>query len=759
MQAKGTAKELSILTVFEMLGKRKISIFLTTLLVTAAFVIYAASQADRFQAEALLAAEPAVPNYVNGEAPAVPVNIQEKLWLIREHLLNPPVLESAIQEFHLYQYQPPQTFSEDVKERLLLLVRATVRALPGHQERNAQERRRLRIEDLKSKIIIQVEAADAFAIGFEGEGREQAMDVANRLADLLVQRTSAATEQSATWAADFLKNEVEQVKQKLDRQNEQIRQYQQRAAAELPTRMGMDLKLMEALQEQLHLKTERITNEQARRAAVLQEMKDLEEKGALESAVKSSEEKRLEELRTRLKQLQATYTEQYPEIRSVKAEIQDLEKVVAASKSTDGKIIGEPSAAQLRHVALKAELEEIGQRLQSYGQQEKELSSEIAGYARKVDSAPQSERTLAELTRDYELTRTEYQSLLEKQNQAQLEERLSQVKQSSVFRIVRRALLPLEPSAPHRARIILLGLFAGLALGMGLAIFVEARDTSYDNADEFRNSTNLPVLTVVPSMPLSSQAHPVSGNGSNMLSLGIRALEKSCVVTLSDPRSIAAEQYGILAMEVRERLGRDSSKVLVVTSAAGGEGKTITSLNLSIALSRTMEHRVLLLESDLRRPRLQEYLGFRPQRGFSDLLKKPDDPIEPYLLRLNGLSVIPGGAVLEDPLKFLASHQTQAIFARLRQQFEFIVVDTPPILPIADSHILSSLSDGVVLVVRARHTRRELLQHALQSFHVSNILGVVLNGVDLQRSRYYHAYDYYATQYLAAEKGNNGART
>ncbi|MBI3894987.1 MAG: polysaccharide biosynthesis tyrosine autokinase [Acidobacteria bacterium] len=756
MQVQGRAKELSIVAVFEMLGKRKFAVAITMLLVTAAFMIYAFGQADRFRAEALLAAEPAVPEYVKRETSPAPVNIQEKLWLIRERLLNPPVLESVIREFDLYRYQPPQTFLEDIQARLALLLRTAVRALPGHQEPTAQARRQRQIEDLKSKILIQVEAADAFAIGFEGQNRQQAMDVANRLADILVQKTSDASEQSAAWAAGFLQEEVEQVKRKLDQQNEQIQQYQSQGG-DVSTRLGMDVKLLESFQEQLQLKTERIANEQARRSAVSQEMKELEEKGALESAVKSPEERRLEELRTRLKQLQATYTEQYPEMRAVKAEIQDLERVVAGSK-TKGKIIGEPSTAQLRYVALKAELEEIDQRLQSYRQQEKQLSSQITVSMRKVDSAPQRERTLAVLVRDYELTREEYQALLEKQQQAQLEERLSKVNQSSDFRIVRRALFPLEPSAPQRARIILLGLFIGLGLGLGLAIFSESRDTSYDSADDFQNSTNLPVLTVIPSIVSSTPVSTVPVSRSHMLPLGIRTVEQNYVVALSDPRSIAAEQYGILAMEVRERLGRDSSKVVAVTSSAGGEGKTITSLNLSIALSRTMEGRVLLLECDLRRPRLQEYVGFRPQKGFSDLLKKPEDSIEPYLLRINGLSVIPGGPVLEDPLHLLASYQTQAIFARLRQKFDFIVVDTPPLLPIADTRILAGLSDGVVLVVRARHTRRELLQHALQNFRVSNLLGVVLNGVDIQRSRYSYAYEYYAHHYLAEEKGNKRAR-
>ncbi|MBI4459407.1 MAG: AAA family ATPase [Acidobacteria bacterium] len=754
MQQKGTAKELSILTVFEVLSKRRLSIFITTLVVTLVFAVYAMIQADRFRADALLAAEPAVPNYVKEETlPPAPVNIQERLWLIREHLLNPAVLGDVIREFRLYQYQPPQTFLQDLQERVLVMIRAAARALPGHREMTAQERRRLQIEDLKSKIIIQVEAADAFAIGFGGASREQAMDVANRLADILVRKTSAATEQKATWAAGFLKTEVEQIKGKLDQQNQQIQRYQSKVADVLPTRMGIDLKLLETLQQERHAKTEKIASEQARRAAVLQEIKELEEKGALESVTKSPEERRLEELRVRLKQLQATYTPQHPEIRSTQAEIRDLEKTVAAAVDK-GKIRGEASTAQLRHLALRAELEEIDQRVQSYGKQEKDLAANIGSYERRVRSAPQQERVLAELIRDYELTREEYQSLLEKQRQAQLDEQLSRVNQGSIFRVVRPALLPLEASAPLRLRLVLLGLFAGLGLGLGLAIVSESRDTSYNNADDFSESTNLPVLTVIPSFtPASASAKP-----ANMAPVGLRNLDRTLVVTVTEPRSIASEQYGILALEVRERLGRDSSKVVAVTSSAGGEGKTITSLNLSIALSRTMEGRVLLLECDLRRPRLQEYLGCRPAKGFSDLLKKPDDAVEPYLLRINGLSILPGGAVLDDPLRFLGSEQTKSILARLRQKYELIVVDTPPLLPIADTHVLASLSDGVVLVVRARHTRRELLQYALRSFHAPNILGVVLNGVDLQRSRYSYAYEYYSNHYLAAQKGSREAR-
>lgn len=754
MQVQETPQQVSILKVLEVLRRRKFWLLPTVLLVTTAFVVYAVGQADRFRSETLLTAQPAVPNYVKGNAPDAPVNVQEKLWIIREHLLNPAVLGNVMDEFHLYPNNSPETFLQEMQARARLFWKAAARALQFYrmEEMTEPERRQHQIEHLKSQITIQVEAADAFSIGFEGNTREQAMDVANHLGDILIQRTSAVSEQSATWAADFLKVEAAEVKQKLDQQNEQIREYQ-RQASDLPTRLAADLRFLETLQEQLHAKTERLGNEQARRAAVLQEMKDLEDQGALaEPESKSPTDIKLQELRARLKQLQATYKEQHPAIRSLEAEIRDFEKTAGSNPETEAQPRVDPSPSQLRYLALKAELEEIDQRLQSYQQQEKKLSLQLATFERNNESAPQRDRTLAELIRDYDLTRTEYQTLLERQNQAQLDERLSKVNQSSVFRIVRRAPLPLEPSAPRRGRIILMGLMAGFGLGMMLAIFSEYRDTSYNTPDEFRESTNLPLLTVVPDIS-ASNGRSGSPRQAHSSPLGIENLEKNHIVTLCDPRSIASEQYGILAMEVLARLGRESPRVLAVTSAAGGEGKTLTSLNLSITLSRTMEGRVLLLESDLRRPRLQEYLCLHPKRGFSDLLKEPEGPLEPYIVRLNGLSIIPGGAILEEPLKLLSSQRTQDLLGRLRERFEFIVVDTPPILPIADSHILSGLVDGVILVVRAQHTRRELLRHALQSFHASNVLGVVLNGVDLRHSRYSHAYDYYATQYLGRETG------
>jgi Mrp family chromosome partitioning ATPase len=130
-------------------------------------------------------------------------------------------------------------------------------------------------------------------------------------------------------------------------------------------------------------------------------------------------------------------------------------------------------------------------------------------------------------------------------------------------------------------------------------------------------------------------------------------------------------------------------------------------------------------------------------RGFHNLLVHSDGLPERYIMQLKELFVIPGGVAQSNPVAALSSPKARALFERLKEQFSYIVVDAPPVLPIADSHILAGLTDRVLFVVRARQTPRELFQHALEGFEAANVIGAVLNDVDYQRSRYAYAYEYY----------------
>ncbi len=157
---------------------------------------------------------------------------------------------------------------------------------------------------------------------------------------------------------------------------------------------------------------------------------------------------------------------------------------------------------------------------------------------------------------------------------------------------------------------------------------------------------------------------------------------------------------------------------------------------------------MLLLESDLRKPRIHEYLGLAPSIGFSDLLVSPEDDWTRYTWKVKDLFVMPGGSSLANPVELLASGNARKVLERLRCEFAMIVVDAPPVLPIVDTHILAGLADAVMLVVRARYTRREIFQRAIESFQANNLMGAVLNDVDYERSRYAYAYRYYSKNYL-----------
>jgi Mrp family chromosome partitioning ATPase len=134
-------------------------------------------------------------------------------------------------------------------------------------------------------------------------------------------------------------------------------------------------------------------------------------------------------------------------------------------------------------------------------------------------------------------------------------------------------------------------------------------------------------------------------------------------------------------------------------------------------------------------------------KGFSDLLRSPEGETAGYLWKLKDLYIMQGGTSLANPVALLSSKNASDVLQRLRAEFDFIVVDTPPVLPVADSHILAGLVDGVIMVVRARHTRREAIALGLENFQAPNLLGAVINDVDLDASGYASAYQYYNQNY------------
>jgi len=718
-------KKFSIFTVLRALRRRKLFILLPVLLVTPAVYYYTQHLPERFRSKALVAAEPG-PGGLG--RPAGALNVQDHLREIREILLNAPVLESVIREFHLYD---PAT-RED-----------TNRA----------------VEAMKSRIQIQVDGPDAFYIGFEGDRKDQVAEVANRLASKFVASVADSRGRRVQQQDTFLDGEVARLRAQLNQQEEGMKAYRQSVAQQLPEFLTANLKQLDDLQHQVQAKTDQIAELEAHRSAVTDELKALDKARVLEDepAALTPNEIALADIRLKLKQLKTKYTPEYPEIKRTEKEIQDLESSATPAK----RVTHQPNAVQLRYVSLQAELKSIEPRLVSYQQERERLTAQTRELEQRVNSAPAYQTSLSGRARDMEVTRTRYEALLAKQQEAKLTQRAEQTNDtpangdSVIFRIAEPAQAPAAPYSPRRLPIVLAGFLASLGLGIGAAFVMERANDTYNTSEEFEDANDFPVLASVPAFadvpePGKRTPRPEIDPAfeDSVTPEQVDHFLKQCLPVLTDPQSVASQQYGILALKVCHWMQHTGGKIVGVTSSSGAEGKSVTALNLALALAASQEDRVLLIDCDLRLPQVEERLGLKTGKGFSELLAGSDSNISSYISKVGKLDVIAGGIPPANPVRLLASKRAREIFAHLREEYRLIVLDGPPIVPVADSHLLAGMSDGVVLVVRARKTRPSLFQRAVESLDAPNVIGVVLNDVEYADTPYAYAYKYYRQHYL-----------
>lgn len=215
------------------------------------------------------------------------------------------------------------------------------------------------------------------------------------------------------------------------------------------------------------------------------------------------------------------------------------------------------------------------------------------------------------------------------------------------------------------------------------------------------------------------------------------------LVVLTDPKSIAAEQYRVLRSRIEHLSQEKGLRTFIVTSPVVGEGKSMTTANLALSLSQSKDRRVLLVDCDLRRPTLHRLFGMRMKEGFIDILEErtaPETaliPIEHPFLSPGALSFLPAGKANEASPEWLSSSKTDKLITLLSERFDLAFFDTPPILPLADAAVLGTKVDGALLVLRAGRTSVETLALAMQSVDLQNWVGVILNGVDFERSSQY----------------------
>ena len=203
------------------------------------------------------------------------------------------------------------------------------------------------------------------------------------------------------------------------------------------------------------------------------------------------------------------------------------------------------------------------------------------------------------------------------------------------------------------------------------------------------------------------------------------------LVTAMSPQSHAAEQYRLLRTRVRQAERGRTIRTIVVTSPSQGDGKSLTAANLALAMAQEFHQRVLLIDADFRRPSIARLFGLDGRAGLSDvLLGGADLDAAQVSIAEHRLTVLPSGTPAAHPAELLGSSGMRRVLDTLRTRFDRILIDMPPVSPVADVHVVAPITDGMLMVVRAGVTSKPAIERALSGLDASKVLGLVLNDAD-----------------------------
>jgi capsular exopolysaccharide synthesis family protein len=288
-----------------------------------------------------------------------------------------------------------------------------------------------------------------------------------------------------------------------------------------------------------------------------------------------------------------------------------------------------------------------------------------------------------------------------------------------------------------------LGAGVGFLMGIVLAFAVESLDTSIRSLEDVSDHIGIEVIGTIPKMKFG-KGRAARRHGAHVPDVDEEEVD-ACIVTQHDPKSPISEAYRTLRTNFQFATIQQKPKTLMVTSAVPGEGKTTTAVNLAVTMA-DRGIRVLLIDTDLRRPNVHRVLKVERGPGLSDVLRESLD-VHTVIrkTRIENLSIISSGRVPPNPSELIASERMQHLLTLLGREFDLVVCDAPSILVVTDPVLLATHMDTVILVVSVNNARRETIQRAKKLLETAkaNVAGVVLNGLEATRRHYYYYYYYY----------------
>ncbi len=334
------------------------------------------------------------------------------------------------------------------------------------------------------------------------------------------------------------------------------------------------------------------------------------------------------------------------------------------------------------------------------------------------------------LNRDVEVHRLLYDRLLSRIK----EYNITETQQEVEVWVVENAETPKMPITKGPKRALMMGIILSLAAGAGLAFFLDYMDNTIKTAEDAENRLDIPILGMVPLMKKNDEEHIET-------------------IVIEKPASAISESYKAIRTSVLLSSPDGSPEIILVSSMSQGTGKTVTSLNLAISLAQS-EKKVLLVDADMRRSRIHKIFDIDNTSGLSTYLSNQSEIITFPSGDQNFLDIAPAGPVPPNPSELLSSARLGEFVRSVKQHYDFIIIDSPPLFNVSDAHLISKVTEQTIIVARSGVSTYESVARVhkmLTTIHTS-MLGLIVNAVDIKKenyyySRYYGSYGYYKNDY------------
>ncbi len=595
-----------------------------------------------------------------------------------------------------------------------------------HTSLDDGETRQDTVHRLQSNLhVTLVPKTDIIRISYSSLNPKMSADIVNQVISDYIQRSYQTRFESSRRVSDFLSGTLEGLKQEVETSQEQMMDMQRRLGVLGfdPNRNQITNSLDDLSRAVGSAKLARIIAEA--RYRVLSGMDPNTIEGTIELTPGTAPAE-LNQLRAQVAGARASYAQMesslgpnHPQAKALKAQIDELIKEIDAEQN---RLLIQ---AKQNYVVARANEDQTTAALEAQKAEAYKLRDQLVEY------------TLRQ--REFEANRTLYDSLQQRLRTASVQSGL----ESLEIDVVDRALPPANPVLRPQSTVILTSLAFSLLAGIVIAFLMESLDTGLRSIAEIESITELPSLAIIP------RARRSSADQAGTLTTAQRNIG-----VLTQPKSQFAEAFRSLRTSLLLSTAGHPPKFIVLTSATPSEGKTTAASNLAAILAQR-DTRVLLIDGDLRRPNIHHRFGLNGKIGLTTVLTgatKLEETVQ-GVPEIPNLDILPSGPVPPFPTEMLSSGAMEAILRRCGELYDYVVVDSPPILSVTDGVILARQADAVVLVVRHGKSSKHVVRRARDILLRSGagITGIVLNAVDLNSPEYYGYYGYSGYSYSSVD--------